>query len=205
MLGSYHVLNTDPAFKSYGEHAEFFGKSEKSARLLTNDNDKDPFMRKIQGNNNISGSGISSSSNINTILGYPNSQYIQSLSSSANNTTSNSINNNHNNSNYLQSGFTNSVVSSGLNSANGNIISNSGPGIGIFGNTSNSNSYCKNCKKYEENEKFLLISMNEILNLFNDITDKEKLWRQGKINFEHENIGIVTSIKYDFFIFLKSH
>ena len=196
MLGSYQVLNTDPSFKSYGDHVEFFGKPEKSARLLMTDNDKDPFMRKTQGNNNIIGSGVSSSSNINAVLGYSNS-HSQSLSSSATNTTSNSVNNNQNTPNYLQNGFTNSVVSSGLNSANGNIPSNLGSGTGVFGTTSNSNSnsnsYCKNCKKYEENEKFLLISMNEMVNLLNDITDKEKLWRQGKLNFEYDNIGIITS------------
>ena len=201
-LGSYHILNTDPVFKSYGENAEFFGKPEKSASLL-NDNEKDPFMRKLQGSNNIVSSGASLNLSPNMVLGYPNPQYGQSINSNSNNAIPNSNYNNNNiqtnSSNYLQSGFMNSLVLSGLNSGNENVISSPKLG-GIFRNITNSNSQCTNCKRYEDNERLFLIMMNDMGNLLNDITDKEKLWRQGKINFEYDDIGPFSKIIFIIFL-----
>ena len=198
-LGNYHILNTDPAFKSYGENAEFFGKPEKSTTLLT-DNEKDPFMRKLQGTSNRVSSGATLNSNPTMVLGYP--QYGQSINSGSNNAIPNlNYNNNNiqtNSSNHLQSGFMNSLVLSGLNSGNENVISSPRLG-GVFRNILNSNSQCKNCKRYEDNEKLFLIMMNDMGNLLNDITDKEKLWRQGKINFEYDDIGPFSKMIFTIF------
>lgn len=43
----------------------------------------------------------------------------------------------------------------------------------------------------EENERMLIHELNEMINSFSDILDKEKLWRQGKLNFGYENFGIL--------------
>ena len=51
------------------------------------------------------------------------------------------------------------------------------------------NSYCKNCKRMEENERIMIFTLNEILNGMGDVLEKEKMWRQGKISFEYENPG----------------
>jgi len=51
------------------------------------------------------------------------------------------------------------------------------------------NSYCKNCKKMEEQERILTYSLNQLLNQISDAVDKERLWRQGNISFEVDNFG----------------
>lgn len=55
-------------------------------------------------------------------------------------------------------------------------------------------SYCKNCKRLEEQEKILTYSLNQMLNQLSDVVDKERLWRQGNISFEVDNFGISLSI-----------
>jgi len=50
-------------------------------------------------------------------------------------------------------------------------------------------SYCKNCKRMEEQEKIMTFSLNQLLNQITDVVDKEKLWRQGNISFELDNFG----------------
>jgi len=50
-------------------------------------------------------------------------------------------------------------------------------------------SYCKNCKRMEEQERILTYSLNQFLNQMNDVADKEKLWRQGAISCEVDNFG----------------
>ena len=62
---------------------------------------------------------------------------------------------------------------------------------GLNSGTTNMHSYCKNCKRMEENERMLIHELNEMINSFSDILDKEKLWRQGKLNFGYENFGIL--------------
>jgi hypothetical protein len=50
-------------------------------------------------------------------------------------------------------------------------------------------SYCKNCKRMEDQEKIMTFSLNQLLNQITDVADKEKLWRQGNISFEIDNFG----------------
>jgi len=51
-------------------------------------------------------------------------------------------------------------------------------------------SSCKNCKKMEEQERIVTYTLNQLLNQISDVTDKERLWRQGNISFEIDNFGI---------------
>jgi len=50
-------------------------------------------------------------------------------------------------------------------------------------------SSCKNCKKMEEQERIVTYTLNQLLNQISDVTDKERLWRQGNISFEIDNFG----------------
>ena len=74
--------------------------------------------------------------------------------------------------------------------------SSSGTNTLFSGGTSgsaNTASYCKNCKRLEEQEKILTYSLNQLLNQSNDIIDKQKLWRQGNIALESDNFGKPTA------------
>ncbi len=58
-------------------------------------------------------------------------------------------------------------------------------------------SYCKNCKRMEDQEKIMTFSLNQLLNQITDVADKEKLWRQGNLSFEIDNFGIKTCLPRD--------
>lgn len=41
----------------------------------------------------------------------------------------------------------------------------------------------------DENEKVLVSALNELASQLSDVCEKEKLWRNGRLSFEYDNLG----------------